>query len=94
MCGRSSDRQHDLTSEGSCHAGRVRRSPVPQQHTLLPDFKAARPAAVPLAFERDARLVMLDPGELKVPNVLEPELQDQLRGRSGRSPVQGVAPAA
>ena len=37
---------------------------MPQPHTSLPDSTATRFVAVPRAFERDARLVVLDPGEL------------------------------
>ena len=48
MCGRSSDRQHDLTSQGSCYAGRSGGPSAPVRASAKPT--AARLAAVSPVF--------------------------------------------
>jgi hypothetical protein len=47
MCGRSSDRQHDLTSERFPATQDVPEVPVSQTHTLLLDFTATWFGTVP-----------------------------------------------
>jgi hypothetical protein len=72
MCGRFSDRQHDLTSEGFLPRRTDPEVTVLQPHTLLPDSTATRSEAMPPSFERDTsqshhKALFRQPGEFRWP---------------------------
>ena len=90
MCGRSSDRQHDLTSERFPATQGDPEVTVPQPHTLLLDSTATSVATVSPVFVRTLTRGGIGNARLHVSGGLDVAVSPQLEQTSGEAAPTGT----